>query len=108
MIDFGVTGNPALNPPNGIRASVKLQGPGCGGQGCPMTYAGPASSPTESYWTAAAGAFVGPTIRTHDVFDRLETKPASVTHSRTFGGVANPFVANDKSGSSALPRGDDL
>ena len=60
VIDFGVTGNPALNPPNGIRAQMKLKGPGCGGQGCTMSYAGPASSPTESYWTAAAGAFLDP------------------------------------------------
>ena len=98
VIDFGVTGNPALNPPNGIRAQVKLKGPGCGGQGCTMSYAGPASSPTESYWTAAAGAFLDPASGRATYSISWQTKPAAVTYSNIFGGVANPFVANDSSG----------
>ena len=32
VIDFGVTGNPALNPPNGIRASVSSRGPAVAGR----------------------------------------------------------------------------
>ena len=98
VIDFGVTGNPALNPPNGIRASVKLQGPGCSGQGCTMTYAGPASSPDRELLDRRCRRLRRPRIGASTYSIRWETRPAGVTHSGTFGGVANPFVANDASG----------
>ena len=99
VIDFGVTGNPVPNPPGGIRARVKLNAPGCGGSGCTMNYAGPASSPTESIWTASSTATLGASFGRSNFSIGWETEfPNGSRHSGTFTGVAHPYVADENSG----------
>ena len=99
VIDFGVTGNPVPNPPAGVRARVKLNAPGCGGQGCTMSYAGPASSPTESIWTASSTATLGASFGRANFSISWETEfPDRSGHSGTFPGVAHPYVADENSG----------
>ncbi|HLG09703.1 MAG TPA: Tad domain-containing protein [Gaiellaceae bacterium] len=99
VIDFGVEGDPTLPPPSGINAVVKLEGPGCGNSGCPMTYSGAATSPTESIWITAAGGYLAPASgrSTFSIAWATELDDAS-THSGTFPSVANPYVADDASG----------
>jgi len=97
VIDFGVTGNPTDGPPTGLNAEVRLRGPGCGNQGCPMTYDGPAASPTESHWSTS-GAFVGPASGRSDYSISWETTFAGSPHAGTFPSVAHPYVADDGSG----------
>ena len=100
VIDFGVAGNPTANPPAGVKAQVKLQAPGCGGQGCTMTYAGPGSSPTESVWMASSAATLGTSYGRSTFSLSWSTEfPSHSNHSGTFPGVAHPYVADDKSGS---------
>lgn len=103
VIDFGVTGNPAQNPPAGAKAVVKLHAPGCPNKGCTMTYQ--SSFGTESTWFGT-GAHFDPAIgRTNFYIDWSTESPAGVPHSGSFPsspgsgfGLAHPFVANDASG----------
>jgi hypothetical protein len=100
VIDFGVTGDPTRNPPNGVRATVKLNAPGCGGQGCTMRYQGPAASPTESIWTASTAATLGTSFGRSTFSLSWSTEfPNHSNHSGSFPGVAHPYVADDASGS---------
>jgi len=103
VIDFGFDLDPTPAPPAGISAVVKLQGPGCGNQGCTMEYVGEATAQNESIW------------RTESQFSTLDPRPqglgrqnysiswqtedpVGVGHSGTFGGVAHPYVADGRSG----------
>ncbi len=101
VIDFGFDPNPTPAPPTGIRAVVKLHGPGCGNQGCRMEFAGQASAQNESIWTTTNQ------LSTLDPRDlgrqnysiRWQTEfPAGASHSGTFGSVAHPYVADERSG----------
>ena len=97
VIDFGVNGDPTRPPPAGIDATVKLRGPGCGGQGCTMTYSGQAGL-TESIWNASGGFLDTASGRsTFSVAWATKLTDGS-THAGTFGSVANPYVADDASG----------
>lgn len=99
VIDFGFSGDPTPAPPAGIGAQVKLKGPGCGGQGCTMSYAGPAASPTESIWISSQSATVGAASGRENFSISWQTEPTvGTTASGSFPGVAHPYVADDASG----------
>ena len=98
VIDFGVPGDPTPSPPNGVSAEVTLSAPGCGHHGCEMEYVGDAPS-GESLWrttsTARLDAEYGRSTFSITVTTELED---GSTPSRTFAGVAHPYVADEKSG----------
>ena len=98
VIDFGVSGDPTRAPPAGIDAKVKLKGPGCGGQGCTMTYSGQVGL-TESMWITPSGGFLAEASGRSTFSIAWSTRLADgSTHSDTWGSVANPYVADDASG----------
>ncbi len=101
VIDFGVGGDPSRGPAQGgISAEVKLTAPGCGGQGCRMDYEGPAPSgdPNESLWRTSSNATLATDFGRSTFSINWATEVAGHGHSGTFGGVAHPYVADEKSG----------
>ena len=101
VIDFGVGGDPSRRPAQGgISAEVSLTAPGCGGQGCRMDYVGPAPSgdPNESLWRTSSSATLAADFGRSTFSVKWETEVAGHGHSGTFGGVAHPYVADEKSG----------
>jgi hypothetical protein len=100
VIDFGFDPDPTPAPPAGISAVVELQGPGCGNQGCTMQYVGEASAANESIWSTSQFSTLDPrSLGRQDYSISWSTVwPGPVTRSGTFGGVAHPYVADDRSG----------
>jgi hypothetical protein len=107
VIDFGLPTDPTLAPPDGISAQVTLSAPGCGPRGCPMSYSGQGAAPNESIWettnqVATIGTEVGRTTFTISTQMQVDD-PATpgvdpAPYSRTFAGVAHPYVADEDSG----------
>ncbi|MBA2642137.1 MAG: hypothetical protein H0U82_04320 [Actinobacteria bacterium] len=99
VIDFAFAGNPKPNPPAGIAADVKLDAPGCPGQGCKMEYLGPGATASESIWMTTQNATLDAKLGRADFSIKWRTERADGSKpSGTFSGVAHPYVANGDSG----------
>ena len=103
VIDFGVEGDPSIAQPVGASAVVTLDAPGCRGQGCGMEYVGPAPccSPTDGLWETplTSSANVGTAVgRTNFSIEWGTELLDGSSRSGTFGGVAHPYVADERSG----------
>ena len=100
VIDFGFNPDPTPAPPAGISAVVKLRGPGCGNRGCDMDYVGEASAENESIWRTSELSTLDPRALGRQNYSvSWKTKsPVGVDRSGTFGGVAHPYVADERSG----------
>ena len=89
VLHFGT--EPTFDPET---AEVVLDAPGCGHNGCTMSYVEPGASIGDTVWSTAGARF------TDDFFGR-STFSITVTtefrvdteHERTFTGVAHPYVA---------------
>lgn len=100
IIDFGFNGNPTPGPSSGgIGADVVLNAPGCGPHGCEMMYQGPSGVGLETIWQTTEAATLEAATGRRNFSISVKTEPVTgITHSKTFLGVAHPYVANDLSG----------
>jgi hypothetical protein len=102
VINFEPT--PLFNPQTD--AEVRLLAPGCGNNGCAMSYDGAGASIGDTVWTATGVRFADDFAGRSTFSIKVTTEfPVGTDNQRTFTGVAHPFVAEaaDLRGNQAPP-----
>jgi hypothetical protein len=101
VLHFGT--NPLFDPET---AEVVLNAPGCGRNGCAMTYDGAGAGIGETLWTTVGARFADDFVGRATFSISVTTEfPVHTTNERTFSGVAHPYVAEpaDLQGHAAPP-----
>jgi hypothetical protein len=89
VLHFGE--EPTFDP---TTAEVVLDAPGCGNNGCTMTYDGAGAGVGESIWTTTGARFADDFFGRSTFSIEVTTEfPVGTTNERTFSGVAHPYVA---------------
>ena len=101
VLHFGT--EPTFDPET---AEVVFDAPGCGHNGCEMSYDGPGVVVGETIWTGFGARFADDFFGRSTFSIEVTTEfPVGTDHQRTFTGVAHPYVAApaDLQGNQAPP-----
>ena len=89
VLHFG--SEPTFDP---ATAEVVFDAPGCGSNGCTMSYGGPGAVAGETIWTGFGARFADDFFGRSTFSIEVTTEfPVGAENQRTFTGVAHPYVA---------------